>query len=61
MWPFHLHLRALAYANLGDAYAKVGRLDDARSAYRRFLELRPDHKIATTVRERLAKLPPPHP
>jgi hypothetical protein len=54
-------LRALACANLGDAYAKVGRIDDARRAYARFLELRPDHKIAPTVRERLAKLPHQHP
>lgn len=50
-------LRALAYANLGDAYAKVGRIDDAKRAYARFLELRPDHKIAPAVRERLSKLP----
>ena len=39
------------------AYAKVGRIDDAKRAYARFLELRPDHKIAPAVRERLSKMP----
>jgi peptidoglycan/xylan/chitin deacetylase (PgdA/CDA1 family)/uncharacterized caspase-like protein len=50
-------MRALAWANVGDAYIKAGRNADAKRAYQKFLELQPSHKIAPSVRQRLADLP----
>jgi tetratricopeptide (TPR) repeat protein len=50
--------RAVAYLNLGDAYAKLNRNQEAGQAYQRYLELAPDSKVAPTVREKLKALSP---
>jgi tetratricopeptide (TPR) repeat protein len=49
--------RAVAYANLGDAYADLHRPADARRSFEKFLELQPRSKIAPRVRQSLAALP----
>jgi tetratricopeptide (TPR) repeat protein len=49
--------RAIAHANLGDAYASLGHNDEAKREYTTFLELQPSAKYASTVREKLQKLP----
>jgi predicted negative regulator of RcsB-dependent stress response len=50
--------RAVAYLNLGDAYAKLNRNADARQAYEKYLELTPDSKSAADVKKKLDALPP---
>ncbi len=49
--------RAVAYLNLGDAYAKLNRSGEARQAYTKYLELAPDAKEAPDVKKKLAALP----
>jgi len=48
--------RAVAYWNAGDAYAKLGQTEYARVAYLRYLELRPDSRLAEEVRSKIAAL-----
>jgi len=50
--------RAVAYLNLGDAYAKRKRYAKARQAYTKYLELAPDSKSAPKVKKKLANLSP---
>lgn len=50
--------RAVAYFNLGDAYAKLRRNSQARQAYTKYLELAPDSKSAPSIKKKLAALPP---
>jgi hypothetical protein len=50
--------RAIAYLNLGDAYAKLNRNAEARDAYKKYLELAPDSKSAPDVKKKLDTLPP---
>lgn len=52
--------RAVAYLNLGDAYAKVNRSAEARDAYKKYLELAPDSKAAPEVKKKLDALLPTH-
>jgi len=49
--------RAVAYVNLGDAYAKLKRNAEARQAYKEYLELAPDSKSAPDVKKKLEALP----
>jgi tetratricopeptide (TPR) repeat protein len=49
--------RAIAHANLGDAYVALGRTADARREFEKYLELQPSAKYASTVRDKLQKLP----
>jgi hypothetical protein len=54
--------RAVAYLNLGDAYAKLNRYAEARQAYAKYLDLAPASKAAPDVRKKLEALPqPPRP
>jgi len=48
--------RAVAYLNLGDAYAKLNRNVEARQAYAKYLELAPDSKSAPAVKKKLEDL-----
>lgn len=48
--------RAVAYLNLGDAYAKLRRNAKARQAYTKYLELAPDSKSAPRVKKKLDAL-----
>ncbi len=50
--------RAVAYLNLGDAYAKLRRNAKARQAYTKYLELAPDSKSAPQVKKKLDALSP---
>jgi hypothetical protein len=50
--------RAVAYLNLGDAYAKLSRNAEAREAYKKYLELAPDSKAAPDVKKKLEALAP---
>jgi len=50
--------RAVAYLNLGDAYAKLKRNAKARQAYSKYLELAPDSKSAPKVKKKLDALSP---
>jgi tetratricopeptide (TPR) repeat protein len=50
--------RAVAYLNLGDAYAKLKRNAKARQAYTKYLELAPDSKSAPKVKKKLDALSP---
>lgn len=50
--------RAIAYLNLGDTYAEINRIDEARQAYAKYLELAPDSKLAPEVKR---KRDAPHP
>ncbi len=52
--------RAVAYLNLGDALVKLNqhREPHAREAYKKYLELAPDSKLAPEVKKKLAALPP---
>ncbi len=50
--------RAVAYLNLGDAYAKLKRNAKARQAYTKYLELAPDSKSAPQVKKKLDALSP---
>ncbi len=50
--------RAVAYLNLGDAYAKLNRAAEARRAYTKYLELAPNSKGAPDVKKKLDALPP---
>jgi hypothetical protein len=50
--------RAVAYMNLGDAYAKLNRNSDARQAYAKYLELAPNSKSAPDIKKKLDTLPP---
>jgi Flp pilus assembly protein TadD len=52
--------RAIAYLNLGDAYASLKRDADARQAYMKFLELAPNSRSAADVRKKLQALSPTH-
>jgi uncharacterized caspase-like protein len=49
--------RAIAHANLGDSYLALGRAADARHEFETYLELQPTAKYATTIRDRLQRLP----
>jgi hypothetical protein len=49
-------LRAIAYVNLGDAWARAGDADKARSAYKTYLELAPSGTNAGYARQQLEKL-----
>jgi hypothetical protein len=51
--------RAVAYLNLGDALVKLNRSTEARDTYQKFLELAPESKSASSVKKKLAALPPP--
>jgi hypothetical protein len=48
--------RAVAYLNLGDAYAKLRRTAKARQAYTKYLELAPDSQSAPRVKKKLDAL-----
>jgi hypothetical protein len=48
--------RAVAYLNLGDAYAKLKRNGKARQAYTKYLELAPDSKSTAQVKKKLDAL-----
>ena len=48
--------RAIAFANLGDAYLALGRRAEARRNYERYLELQPTARYAATVRDKLQQL-----
>lgn len=50
--------RAVAYLNLGDAYAMLSRNAEARQAYTKYLALAPDSKSAPEVKKKLNALPP---
>lgn len=50
--------RAVAYVNLGDAFAKQSRNNEARQAYAKYLELAPNSKAAPEVRKKLDALTP---
>lgn len=49
--------RAIAHANLGDSYLALSRTADARHEFETYLELQPSARYATTIRERLQRLP----
>ncbi len=49
---------SVIYLNLGDALVRVGRIAEARQAYRKYLELAPDSKAAPEVKKKLEALPP---
>jgi tetratricopeptide (TPR) repeat protein len=46
----------VAYPNLGDAYLKLGRREEAKRAFERYLELLPAGRAATYVTEQLRTL-----
>jgi TPR repeat len=48
--------RAVAYLNLGDAWAKMNRVPEARRSYEKYLELAPNSKMAAEVRGKLGGL-----
>ncbi|QBG85435.1 tetratricopeptide repeat protein [Xanthomonas oryzae] len=48
--------RAVAYLNLGDAYAKAGDREKARKAYSTYLELQPQGSGAAQARAQLQSL-----
>jgi predicted Zn finger-like uncharacterized protein len=50
-----------AYIGLGDAYRRVGRTDDARKAYERYLERWPGGSQASIARQKLERLGPAAP
>jgi hypothetical protein len=50
--------RAVAYLNLGEVYAKLNRIVEARQAYTKYLELVPDSKSAADVKKKLDALAP---
>jgi len=50
--------RAVAYLNLGDAYAKLNHNAEAHQAYAKYLELAPNSKSAPDVKKKLDALPP---
>jgi len=50
--------RAVAYLNLGDAYAKLNNIAEAWRAYEKYLELAPDTKSAPEVKKKLDALTP---
>lgn len=50
--------RAVAYLNLGDTYAKLNRIREARQAYTKYLGLVPDSKSADDVKKKLDALAP---
>jgi hypothetical protein len=50
--------RAVAYLNLGDAYAKLSRNAEARESYKKYLELARDSKAAPDVKKKLQALAP---
>jgi Flp pilus assembly protein TadD len=45
--------RAVAYINLGDAYAKSGQADKAKKAFNTYLELAPQGPGAAYARQQL--------
>lgn len=49
--------RAVAYANLGDAYLELKRNGEARNNYQKYLSLEPNSNLAASLRTKLAKLP----
>jgi tetratricopeptide (TPR) repeat protein len=51
--------RAIAYANLGDALVAHGDTAGARRAFDKYLQLQPESRLAPSVRQKLAGLPPP--
>jgi Flp pilus assembly protein TadD len=48
--------RAIAYMNLGDAYARAGQGDKAKTAYKTYLELAPGGSGAGYAKQQLEKL-----
>jgi tetratricopeptide (TPR) repeat protein len=48
--------RAVAYLNLGNAYAKLRRDAKARQAYTKYLEFAPDSQFAPRVKKKLDTL-----
>jgi tetratricopeptide (TPR) repeat protein len=50
--------RAVAYLNLGDAYAMLQRKQEARQAFEKYLELAPNGRSAASVKEKLRALEP---
>jgi tetratricopeptide (TPR) repeat protein len=48
--------RAVAYLNMGDAYVKLERKDEARQNYQKFLELAPNSSSAAAVKAKVAAL-----
>ena len=48
--------RAIAYMNLGDAFARAGERDKARGAYKTYLELAPAGGGAGYAKQQLEKL-----
>ena len=48
--------RAVAYLNLGDAYAKLNNIAQARRAYEKYFELASDFKAAPEVKKKLEAL-----
>ena len=48
--------RAIAYLNLGDAYARSGQADKARAAFKTYLELAPNGPGVNYVKQALQKL-----
>ena len=48
--------RAIAYMNLGDAYARAGDGVKAKAAYKTYLELAPNSASAGYARQQLEKL-----
>jgi tetratricopeptide (TPR) repeat protein len=48
--------RAMAFLNLGDACAKLGRNAEAREAYQKYLSQAPDSKAAPDVKKKLEAL-----
>ena len=70
-YPVHRHESDEAYANLGNAYFMLERLEDAEKAYRNALRLNPNHELSkrnlsvvynkARVAGRLRQLPGPAP
>jgi len=52
--------RAVAYLNLGDAYAKLSKEAPAREAYQKYLDLAPNSKAAPDVKKKLEALSASH-
>jgi Flp pilus assembly protein TadD len=50
--------RAVAYLNLGDVCIKLNRIEEARQAYSKYLDLVSDTKSGTDVKEELDALAP---
>jgi tetratricopeptide (TPR) repeat protein len=50
--------RAVAYLNLGDAYAKLKHISQARQAYTKYLELAPDSKSVPKVKKKARRFVP---